>query len=87
MRLVEQIEDITVQLQSARRESLLAFGNDDLLIEQYIPKAKHIEFRFSVMNISRFIWERDALSNGNIKSLSKKRRSLPIPTKSSRTLS
>lgn len=45
MRLVKKIEDITVQIQSARRESLLAFGNDDLLIEQYIPKAKHIEIQ------------------------------------------
>ena len=42
MRQVDELVDLAHNLQSARRESQLAFGNDDLLIEQYIPKAKHL---------------------------------------------
>ncbi|MAD60772.1 MAG: hypothetical protein CMH49_04535, partial [Myxococcales bacterium] len=45
MRQVDHLTDLAHQLQSARRESQLAFGNDDVLIEQYIPRAKHIEIQ------------------------------------------
>ncbi len=43
MRLVEQAEDFQSSLESVRRESLAAFGDDDVLLERFLPTARHIE--------------------------------------------
>jgi len=43
MRKVEAAEEFDEQLQSARRESSSAFGNDKMLIEKFISNPRHIE--------------------------------------------
>jgi len=43
MRLVECDDEFASQLESARRESLAAFGNDKVLIEKFIQNPRHIE--------------------------------------------
>ena len=43
MRLVEQSEDFTAALDSARGEAKTAFGNDAVLIEKFVSKPRHIE--------------------------------------------
>jgi acetyl-CoA/propionyl-CoA carboxylase biotin carboxyl carrier protein len=43
MRVVEQVEDMAEALHAARREAMAGFGDDSVLIERYIPRARHIE--------------------------------------------
>ncbi len=43
MRLVEQPEDFTQALDSARGEARTAFGNDAVLVEKFVAKPRHIE--------------------------------------------
>jgi 3-methylcrotonyl-CoA carboxylase alpha subunit len=43
MRIVERCEDLPEALEGARREALASFGDDRLLIEKYVPEARHIE--------------------------------------------
>ena len=45
MRIVNEENDLTESIESARREALNAFGDERLLIEKYIPNAHHIEFQ------------------------------------------
>jgi 3-methylcrotonyl-CoA carboxylase alpha subunit len=45
MRVVNVLEDLTPALEEARREAQAAFGDDRLLLERYIPAARHIEFQ------------------------------------------
>ncbi|MEQ1518306.1 MAG: biotin carboxylase N-terminal domain-containing protein [Usitatibacteraceae bacterium] len=45
MRLVENAEQFSAQLDAARREAKNAFGNDDVLIERYVLGPHHIEFQ------------------------------------------
>ncbi|HEY3476807.1 MAG TPA: biotin carboxylase N-terminal domain-containing protein, partial [Anaerolineales bacterium] len=45
MRVVSEERDLSEAIESARRESLHAFGDERLLIEKYIAKAHHIEFQ------------------------------------------
>src|SRR5262249_49087964 len=43
MRLVEAAEALPDAIASARREAAAAFGNDQMLIEKYIARPRHIE--------------------------------------------
>ncbi|MFP2770905.1 biotin carboxylase N-terminal domain-containing protein [Oceanisphaera sp. KMM 10153] len=43
MRLVHTIDDFDEALASARREAKAAFGNDAMLLERYLPEARHVE--------------------------------------------
>ena len=43
MRVIRSEQDIKEQLDSARREALAAFGNDELYFEKLIEHARHIE--------------------------------------------
>ncbi len=43
MRLVESMEDFEAALGSARREAEKAFGNDEVLLEKFLPQTRHIE--------------------------------------------
>ena len=43
MRVVSQLDELGEAIKSARREALLGFGDDRLLIEKYIPIARHVE--------------------------------------------
>ena len=45
MRLVERAEDFLSQLESAKRESRNAFGDDAVLIERFVQGPHHIEFQ------------------------------------------
>ena len=43
MRVVDSSESLKQQLESARREAEKAFGNDKLLLERFVTKARHVE--------------------------------------------
>jgi acetyl-CoA/propionyl-CoA carboxylase biotin carboxyl carrier protein len=43
MRVVRDAAEVTTALASARREAMSAFGDDTLLLEKYIPHARHVE--------------------------------------------
>ena len=43
MRLVERAEDFQSSLESVKRESLAAFGDDAVLLERFLPTTRHIE--------------------------------------------
>lgn len=43
MRLVEQLADFDEALAAAKREASAAFGDDAMLLERYLPQARHIE--------------------------------------------
>jgi len=45
MQVVEKIEDLPQALQKARRQAEAFFGDGTLFIEQYIPKARHVEIQ------------------------------------------
>ncbi|MDD5371336.1 MAG: biotin carboxylase N-terminal domain-containing protein, partial [Anaerolineaceae bacterium] len=45
MRVVNHPDELVDSLAAARRESMHAFGDDHLILERYIPKARHIEFQ------------------------------------------
>jgi len=45
MRVVSQLVDLAEAAAAARREALHAFGDDHLILERYIPRARHIEFQ------------------------------------------
>ncbi|GAA3716710.1 acetyl/propionyl/methylcrotonyl-CoA carboxylase subunit alpha [Oceanisphaera sediminis] len=43
MRVVHSIDDFDEALASARREASAAFGEDAMLLERYLPQARHVE--------------------------------------------
>jgi acetyl-CoA/propionyl-CoA carboxylase biotin carboxyl carrier protein len=43
MRVVNGPDEVAAALASARREALAAFGDDTLLLERYVPRARHVE--------------------------------------------
>ena len=43
MHIADNREQLTTSVQRAKREALNAFGNAQLLIEKYLPRARHIE--------------------------------------------
>ena len=45
MRVVEKEKELAKSIEAAKRESLSAFGNDELIIEKYISSGRHIEFQ------------------------------------------
>jgi len=45
MRVVQRENELPEAVESARREALNAFGDETLLIEKYLPEARHIEFQ------------------------------------------
>ncbi len=45
MRLVTNVEDIPSAFQRCQSEAERAFGNGDVYVERYIPKARHIEIQ------------------------------------------
>lgn len=47
MRMVEKEKDLLDLIDSARRESAAAFGNDDLYMEKFIEEPRHIEIQIA----------------------------------------
>jgi acetyl-CoA carboxylase biotin carboxylase subunit len=45
MRVVRNLEELPKLLKSAQNESLGAFGSDEIFIERFVEKPKHIEFQ------------------------------------------
>jgi acetyl-CoA carboxylase biotin carboxylase subunit len=45
MRVVQNDEGLLESIQAARREARHAFGDERLILERYIPQARHIEFQ------------------------------------------
>ncbi len=45
MRIVNEEKELKSAIDSAKRESKSAFGNDELIVEKYIEAARHIEFQ------------------------------------------
>ncbi len=43
MRIVRAVDELPDALAAARREALAGFGDDSLLVEQYVERARHIE--------------------------------------------
>ena len=43
MRIVEKEDELEDALSAAKREAASAFGNDDFLVEKYLPRARHLE--------------------------------------------
>ncbi len=43
MRLVQSLDELDVQLEAARREARASFGDDRLLLERFVPHARHVE--------------------------------------------
>ena len=55
MRIVESNDDMRVALETAKRESLSSFGNEQLIIEKYIKSARHIEVQILGDNFGNII--------------------------------
>lgn len=45
MRIVEKVDDLETNISAAKREGKSSFGDDELIIEKYIAKGRHIEFQ------------------------------------------
>lgn len=45
MRIVHKAADLEKNIEAAKRESKSSFGDDELIIEKYIAKGRHIEFQ------------------------------------------
>lgn len=61
MRRVDRADDFTAALKAAKREAAGAFGNDQVLIEKYIEKPRHIEVQVFGDHHGRavYLFERD----------------------------
>ncbi len=61
MRIVRQADDFEAALESARRESRKAFGDDAVILERYIERPRHIEIQVFADRHDRVIhlFERD----------------------------
>jgi 3-methylcrotonyl-CoA carboxylase alpha subunit len=61
MRQVWSGEEFDEALAAAKRESLSSFGNDDMLVEKYLTKPRHVEFQVFCDNAGNGIYlaERD----------------------------
>lgn len=56
MRLVEQIDEFDEALAAVKREALGAFGDDSVLLERYLPKARHVEVQVFADSIGNAIY-------------------------------
>lgn len=61
MRLVEKESDFSTLFESAKREALASFGNDRVLLEKFIRKARHIEVQVfaDMVGNAVYLHERD----------------------------
>ncbi|MBM2813262.1 MAG: acetyl-CoA carboxylase, biotin carboxylase [Ignavibacteria bacterium] len=50
MRIVNKKDDLASSVESAMRESLSAFGSDEVFLEKYIEQPRHIEFQVAADN-------------------------------------
>jgi len=45
MKVIERDEELLAALESAQTLARQAFGDDEIFIEKYLPKPRHIEFQ------------------------------------------
>ena len=66
MRLVESSADLATLLQRAKAEAGAAFGDDRVYLEQFVPKARHIEVQIIGDGSSvQHLWERECTIQRN----------------------
>ncbi|WP_454009208.1 acetyl/propionyl/methylcrotonyl-CoA carboxylase subunit alpha [Aeromonas sp. Marseille-Q7275] len=56
MRRVEQIDEFDAALAAVKREALAAFGDDRVLLERYLPRARHVEVQIFADTLSHAIY-------------------------------
>ncbi|WP_263322335.1 biotin/lipoyl-binding protein [Endozoicomonas sp. Mp262] len=61
MRIVDSADELESAIASARRESLKAFGDDQLLLEAYLPTPRHVEVQifFDQQGQGVYLFDRD----------------------------
>lgn len=61
MRIVKEADEFADQLTSARREALKSFGDDNVLVEKYIEKPRHVEVQVFGDSLGNYVYlfERD----------------------------
>jgi 3-methylcrotonyl-CoA carboxylase alpha subunit len=61
MRLVHRPEEFAPALAAARRESLAAFGDDQMLLEKYLQRPRHVEIQVFTDRLGNavYLFERD----------------------------
>ncbi|KAI9008359.1 carbamoyl-phosphate synthase L chain, ATP binding domain-containing protein [Gaertneriomyces semiglobifer] len=61
MRIVEKQEDFELMLESAKREAIKSFGDDQVLIEKYIVRPRHVEVQVfaDTQGNAVYLFERD----------------------------
>ncbi len=60
-RAVERVEDVESAYARCRSEALAAFGNGDVFVEQYLPRARHVEVQIAGdgSGAVSHLWERE----------------------------
>ncbi|MEG0010081.1 MAG: biotin carboxylase N-terminal domain-containing protein [Aeromonas sp.] len=56
MRRVEQITEFDEALAAVKREALAAFGDDHVLLERYLPRARHVEVQVFADSLGNAIY-------------------------------
>lgn len=56
MRRVEQIDEFDEALAAVKREALAAFGDDNVLLERYLPRARHVEVQIFADSLGNAIY-------------------------------
>ncbi|MDX7922114.1 biotin carboxylase N-terminal domain-containing protein [Aeromonas media] len=56
MRRVEQIGEFDAALAAVKREALAAFGDDRVLLERYLPRARHVEVQIFADTLGHAIY-------------------------------
>ena len=56
MRRVEQIDEFDAALAAVKREASAAFGDDNVLLERYLPRARHVEVQIFADTLGHAIY-------------------------------
>jgi 3-methylcrotonyl-CoA carboxylase alpha subunit len=61
MRVVRKLSDFEEEVLAAKREALKSFGNDEVLLERWLEKPRHIEVQVfaDTKGDCVSLWERD----------------------------
>lgn len=61
MRVVRKLDDFVEELRSAKREAAKSFGNDEVLLERWLERPRHIEVQVFADSQGNCVslWERD----------------------------
>lgn len=61
MRIALSPAEFDAQLDSAKREAMKSFGNDDMIVEKFVPRPRHVEVQVFADSHGNcvYLWERD----------------------------